>query len=236
MNTGDFLTPTEYLNSPFAPKLRHGTTYSIPQYSPNGPWAIVAGRCTFPIGVSRTINAAQVDLGTVSNSETTEEILDEVVGEYATQGFKWNMTFEIRELERPEVLGIFHHAVVALNVQWAVNAFSARITGQPTVIPPCTDMTTKFTPWIQYVTLVPLFHIDGYWMDISGHMNKWIDDTQVRVYNSWRNWGPDWEGVFANALQINGGAEILTHVGPDGLERTVMGIINYDYERQPQCP
>jgi hypothetical protein len=225
------------LNSPFAPKSRLGTTYGIPEFSPNGPWAIVAGRCIFPVGVSRTINGAQVELGTASNPETTPKILPgRVVGEYETQGFKWNMTSEIRELGRPEVLGIFLPAVVARNVQWAVNAFSAQITGPPTVIPPCTDMTVKFTPWIAFVTLVPLFQVDGYWMDISGRMNRWIDDTQVRGYNSWRNWGADWMGVYANALQINGMAEILTHGGPDGLERTVRGVINYDYERQPRCP
>ena len=56
MDTGDFLTRSRVFEQSFRPKIRHGTTYSIPQYSPNGPWAIVSGQCIFPIGVSRTIN------------------------------------------------------------------------------------------------------------------------------------------------------------------------------------
>ena len=42
--------------------------------------------------------------------------------------------------------------------------------------------------------------------------------------------------IFAEKFQINGMAEILTQVGPDGLEPTVEGVVDYDYESQTAVP
>jgi hypothetical protein len=211
------------------------TVRTFHNFSPNGPWATVTGECNFPIAASRTFDGDQAELSTVLNSGPTPKFLPELVEEYEAKGFKWNMTYGERELERPEVLEIFQHAAVAVNFQWTLDAFSAQIKGQPTVIPPCTDMTMKFTPRIGYITLRPVFHVVEYRMDISGVMNKWVYDTQQQVYNSWRNWGAEWMEIFANAYVINGMAELLTD-GPDGLEPTVEGVVDYYYERLPQCP
>lgn len=235
MDTGEFMTRREYLASPFSPKIERqvkDTTYTFPAFSPNGPWAIVSGQCIFPIEASRTIDGPQTKLGSASNSEPTSEFISEVVGEYQTQGFKWNMTYEERVLDEPEVLELFKHVPVALNFRWAVDPFLAEIKGRPTVIPPCTDIIMNFTSWLEYVTLSPVFHVDEYRMDMSGHMNEWKYDSIVVVYDSWRNWGEEWMDIFDEKFEINGMAERLT----DGPESTVEGVVVYDFESQPQCP
>jgi hypothetical protein len=236
MDTGFFLTRTEYLDSHFCPKSLRGNNVIRPEFSPNGPWAIVSGICTFPIEVSRTIHGEQAELGTASNSKPTSKSVPGVIGEYETEGIKWNTsTRQVRPLNRPEVVEMFKNVPLDLNFQWAVDGFIAQITGPPTVVPPCTDIIMKFTPSVRVVSLVPVFHVGLYKMDLSGRMNKWVYETLVLAYDSWRDWGEEWMDIFCGDYLITSMANVLTD-GPDGLEPTVAGVVDYDFERRPQCP
>jgi hypothetical protein len=200
-------------------------------FLPNGPWVTIFGHCVFPVLRTTRYNGVEVELGTASNAEPTATIYNQVVGEYETEGFKWNTTFQVRQLLVAEVILIFRETSVYM-AGWAIQPLPALVRGPPTVIPPCTDMTMKFTPTLQAVTLFPVFELSAFTVDTSGRTNFWAFDTRVHVCETWRNWGPVWESVFSPDYKIVGMAEALT----GGYLRVATGIVDYSYQRRPQCP
>jgi hypothetical protein len=221
------MTRLQYVLSPFSPKeLERGDRVSV--FSPNGPWATFQGRCSFRRRTISTFNGNEVELGTGSNPEPQPLVLRGVIGDYETQGLKWSTTQESSvDLEEPDVVKMFAVA------DWATARFTTLITGQPTVIPPCSDIIMTFRPSFRYVVMYPMFHLSYYEDDLSGRTNEWMSDTQVQRSNSWRHRGGAWMAIFSQEYQINGRAEVLT--GATNLE-TVAGVVDYYYERQPQCP
>jgi hypothetical protein len=226
----------EYLDSDFAPQDQESDEKV---FGPNGPWATVTGQCIFTVEVTETFPGTEVELTTVTNSEeSTDKFLSEVVGEYQTGGFKWIITSDVLDLSMYDVLEIFEYYSIPDSVNmdnWRIDSFLAKITGQPTVIPPCTVLTMNFTPSIRSVILRPIFHIISYEQDISGTLNKLVSATKVKTFTNWRDWGGVWQEIYNDRYWINGMSELITG-GPSPLPQSVAGAVDYYYERLQQCP
>jgi hypothetical protein len=161
-----------------------------------------------------------------------------VIGEYQTEGLKWLITDDLLDLSTDKVLKIFKEYSIPHSVNmdnWRIDSFLAKITGQPTVIPPCTVLTMNFTPRIRSVTVQPVFQISYYQRDKSGKLNKWVSETDVEIFTNWRNWGAAWQAIYNHLYWIDGMSELITGE-PWPLEQSVAGIVDYHYEELPQCP
>jgi hypothetical protein len=218
------------LNSPFSPK-RLPIDGEGHVFSPDGPWATVVGLCRFdePADV-REFPGDKVKISTASNSEPVPVLVPEVVGEYKTQGFHWNMRYRVRDFTRDEVIQMF--VAAGVDMDWALEQMTVQITGPPVEIPPCTDITMRFSPSFRSVSLRPVFKVMEFNMDHQPYWNEWFVDTVVLDRTTWRDWGPEWKEIFSSQYQITGIAEILTG---NQLE-SVAGVVDYSFERQPQCP
>jgi hypothetical protein len=208
-------------------------------FSPNGPWATVAGECTYQTAEIITFAGSEVELGTASNSEETPKFVPGVIGKYPAKGLRWSFTDNrnVLGLRQRDVTRIFTYQANprVTHDDWAISPFLAQITGQPTVIPPCRVLTMGFAPQFRSVTLRPVFHVTLYRRDISGRINEDMSQTNVRDFQSWRGWGNDhWQEIFSSKYSLQGIAEVTKE--DSELEETVSGIVNYYYERLPQCP
>jgi hypothetical protein len=199
-------------------------------FSPNGPWATVVGLCRFETADVREFSGVEVEVGTASNYQPVPVFVPEVVGEYETQGFKWNMRYRVRDFTRDEVIQMF--VAAGVDMDWALEQMTVQITGPPVEIPPCTDITMRFSPSFRYVSLRPVFEVMEFNMDYQMYLSQWVEDTTVLRYKNWRNWGLEWKEIFSSQYQITGFAEILTG---NQLE-PVVGDVKYSFERQPLCP
>jgi hypothetical protein len=175
----------------------------------------------------------------MSNSEVTPKLLPGLNGDYQAQGLKWSITGDrnVLGLQQGQVIEVFtDHANPPVAIHdWAIYPFMAEITGPPTVIPPCRILAMAFAPQIRAVTLRPVFHVEMYRRDRSGRINKWMSQTTVEDFQSWRGWGNDhWQEIFSSKYSLQGIAEVKKI--DSELEETVSGIVNYYYERLPQCP
>jgi hypothetical protein len=217
------------LTSDFSPKGygRDSSGGNAHVFSPNGPWATVRGYCDINIGESTTFDGTEVKVGTLSNSKEIPAIVREVIGEYETQGLKWNTTFNI-DLDVYEVIQLYEPRRARDPLDWAGTAvpYFAQIRGPVAVMPPCSVLNMFFTPLIRMVPVWPLFQVLEYSMDSSGHTNEWIFETTVRQYDNWRNWGENWESIFSSGYYLHGTAEAQTGMRPPE------GIVVYYYERQ----
>ena len=164
-------------------------------FSPNGPWAVFQGICTFQLRTISTFNGNEVELGTASNPTPETVFLRGVIGEYETQGLRWSAT-------QASSAALVHDRVVEMFgvADWANEQFTDMVVGQPTVIPPCRDIIMAFTPIFRVIMICPVFHVHYYKDDVSGRMNVWIDNTVVQQSTSWRHWGGLWMAIFSPAI------------------------------------
>jgi hypothetical protein len=182
------------LNSPFSPK-RLPPVEEISVFSPNGPWATVEGLCDFDKVDVREFSGDEVEIGTASNPEPVPVLVPEVVGEYKTQGLKWNLRYRVRDLTRHEVVQMFVEAGANMD-DWALEQMTVQITGPAVEIPPCTDVTMRFRPSFRSVSLRPVFLVSRFGMDYQPYLSKWFIDVVARFRPSWRDWGDEWSSIF----------------------------------------
>jgi hypothetical protein len=223
------------LGSEFAPEDR---ATSKRKFSPNGAWELVSGECVYEAEQTKTFPGNELKLVTMTNTNNERtKFLDKVVGDYQTGGLKYIMPFNVLHLSFnsvEEILQDYTGRTVDMRV-WSTDSFLAKITGQPTVIPPCTVLTMNFTPSIRSVILRPIFHIISYEQDISGTLNKLVSATKVKTFTNWRDWGGVWQEIYNDRYWINGMSELITG-GPSPLPQSVAGAVDYYYERLQQCP
>jgi hypothetical protein len=226
------------LGSEFAPEDR---ATSKRKFSPNGAWELVSGECVYEAEQTKTFPGNELKLVTMTNTNNERtKFLDKVVGDYQTGGLKYIMPFNVLHLSFnsvEEILQDYTGRTVDMRV-WSTDSFLAKITGQPTLIPPCTLLTMNFTPSIRSVVVRPTFHIYAYRRVKSGKFDKWaVSETEEEKFTNWRKFGAAWGAIYNNLYWIDAMSEIITG-GPWPLAESVAGRVDYYYERLPQwqCP